>query len=138
MTQRELNNNLTESEILKQAADLVGRGNVKGAIKLLEHWQKEMPFSLRVLNTLTPLYYKVGDFDCAGKISFKTLSKEPEQEIKSNLGDLPASADLTFLEEQETNLTEAEYSFDDETSVEPVKRKVLSLKLDKTKKPKIK
>ncbi|MGP4986568.1 hypothetical protein [Pseudoalteromonas nigrifaciens] len=136
MTQRELNNNLTESEILKQAADLVGRGNAKGAIKLLEHWQKEMPFSLRVLNTLTPLYYKVGDFDRAGKISFKTLSKEPEQEIKSNLGDLPASADLTFLEEQETNLTEAEYSFDDETSVEPVKRKVLSLKLDKTKKNK--
>ncbi|WP_076920783.1 hypothetical protein [Pseudoalteromonas sp. SK20] len=136
MTQRELNNNLTESEILKQAADLVGRGNVIGAIKLLEHWQKEMPFSLRVLNTLTPLYYKVGDFDRAGKISFKTLSKEPEQEIKSNLGDLPASADLTFLEEQETNLTEAEYSFDDETTVEPVKRKVLSLKLDKTKKTK--
>tara|TARA_Y100000310_G_scaffold106069_1_gene104599 strand:+ start:2813 stop:4810 length:1998 start_codon:yes stop_codon:yes gene_type:complete len=136
MTQRELNNNLTESEILKQAAYLVGRGNTKGAIKLLEHWQKEMPFSLRVLNTLTPLYYKVGDFDRAGKISFKTHSKEPEQEIQSNLDDLPASADLTFLEEQETNLTEAEYSFNDETSVEPVERKVLSLKPDKTKKSK--
>ncbi|WP_282115039.1 hypothetical protein [Pseudoalteromonas arctica] len=136
MTQGKLNNNLTENEVLKQAADLVKKDDFKGAIKLLEHWQKEMPFSLKVLNTLTPLYYKVGDFDRAGKISFKTLSKEPEQEIKSNLGDLPASADLTFLEEQETNLTEAEYSFDDETSVEPVKRKVLSLKLDKTKKSK--
>lgn len=136
MTQRELNNNLTEREILKKAADLVGKGDVKGAIKLLEHWQKEMPFSLKVLNTLTPLYYKVGDFDRAGKISFNTLSKQPEQEIKSNLVDLPASADLTFLKEQETNLTEAEYSFDDETSVEPVKRKVLSLRVDKTKKSK--
>ena len=136
MTQGKLNNNLTENEVLKQAADLVKKDDFKGAIKLLERWQKEMPFSLKVLNTLTPLYYKVGDFDRAGKISFKTLSKEPEQEIKSNLGDLPASADLTFLEEQETNLTEAEYSFDDETSVEPVKRKVLSLKLDKTKKSK--
>jgi len=136
MTQGKLNNNLTENEVLKQAADLTGRGNAKGAIKLLEHWQKEMPFSLRVLNTLTPLYYKVGDFDRAGKISFKTLSKEPEQEIKSNLDDLPVSADLIFLEEQATNLTEAEYSFGDETPVEPVKRKVLSLKLDKTKEAK--
>ncbi|WP_213607895.1 hypothetical protein [Pseudoalteromonas sp.] len=136
MAQGKLNNNLTENEVLKQAADLVGKADVKGAIKLLEHWQKEMPFSLEVLNTLTLLYYKVGDFDRAGKISFKTLSKEPEQEIKSNLDDFPASADLTFLEEQETNLMEAEYSFDDETPLEPVKRKVLSLKRDKTKEPK--
>ena len=136
MTQGKLNNNLTENEVLKQSDDLVGKGDVKGAIKLLEHWQKEMPFSLKVLNTLTPLYYRVGDFDRAGKISFKTLRKEPEQEIKSNLDGLPASADLTFLEEQETNLTEAEYSFDDETPAQPVKRKVLSLKLDKTKESK--
>lgn len=91
MAQGKLNNNLTENEVLKQAADLVEKADVKGAIKLLERWQKEMPFSLEVLNTLTPLYYKVGDFDRAGKISFKTLSKEPEQEIKSNLDDFPAS-----------------------------------------------
>lgn len=128
MTQSKLNNNLTENEVLKQAADLVEKADVKGAIKLLEHWQQEMPFSLKVLNSLTPLYYKVGDFDRAGKISFNTLSKEPEQEIKSNLDDLPVSADLTFLEEQETNLAEAEYSFDDETPLQPAKRKVLSLK----------
>jgi hypothetical protein len=136
MTQRELNNNLTENEVLKQVADLVEKADVKGAIKLLEHWQQEMPFSLKVLNSLTALYYKVGDFDRAGKISFNTLSKEPEQETKSNLDDLPASADLTFLEEQETNLTEAEYSFDDEAPIGPVKRKVLSLELDKTKEAK--
>lgn len=127
MTQGKLNNNLTENEVLKQAADLVKKDDVKGAIKLLEHWQKEMPFSLKVLNTLTPLYYKVGDFDRAGKISFKTLRQHIEYEGKND-ADLPVQADLSFLAEQETSLTEAEYEFDDETPSQPVKRKVLSLK----------
>ncbi len=127
MTERELNNNLTENEVLKQAADLVGKGDVKGAIKLLEHWQKEMPFSLKVLNTLTPLYYKIGDFDRAGKISFNTLRKQPEREAKND-ADLPVQADLSFLAEQETSLTEAEYAFDSEAPPQPAKRKVLSLK----------
>lgn len=130
MTERELNNNLTENEILKQAADLVEKADVKGAIKLLEHWQQEMPFSLKVLNSLTPLYYKVGDFDRAGKISFNTLSKHTAHEAKND-ADLPVQADLSFLAEQETSLTEAEYTFDDETPPQPAKRKVLSLKSHK-------
>jgi len=130
MTQGKLNNNLTENEVLKQAADLVEKADVKGAIKLLEHWQQEMPFSLKVLNSLTPLYYKVGDFDRAGKISFNTLSKHIAH-VAKNDADLPVQADLSFLAEQETSLTEAEYVFDNETPPQPAERKVLSLKSHK-------
>jgi len=131
MTKHQLNKKATESEVLSQAAYLVEKGEVKTAIKLLEHWQNEMTFSLKVFDTLSELSSKMGDFDSEAKISFKGINKQPEQEAKNDLDDSPAQADLAFLEEQESSLTEAEYSFDEATAPRLAKRKVLSLKSHK-------
>ncbi|OBT04689.1 hypothetical protein A9267_17215 [Shewanella sp. UCD-FRSSP16_17] len=118
---------LSEADILKQAASLVDRGEIKLATKLLEQAYIEKPYSEKLISILSSLHYKLGNHAKAKEYTEAAFNNLASSVIHSEL-DLPNENDFAFLADKSCELEDAEYSFESPSTLQRKStRKILSL-----------